>query len=331
MENLERLKDATVLVVGDVMLDRYWWGDVTRISPEAPVPVVRLRKSTFALGGAANVAANVAGLGARPILIGCVGTDDEAADFRTALLELGVSAEYLVARDRAPTSVKTRIIAHNQQVVRVDREESTGLSASEENRICDAIATAITDADIIIISDYQKGVLSEAVLAGIFESAGKSEKKIFVDPKGRDFGKYSGASVLTPNRREAAEALDLDEASQTLIETAGRRLIKTLDLEAILITRGDEGMSLFIGANDEIHLHTEAKQIYDVTGAGDTVIATLATAVAAGFDYTEASMLANTAAGIVVGQVGTTAITFEQLVQAVNRGEDELEKSARTS
>ncbi|HMJ07945.1 MAG TPA: D-glycero-beta-D-manno-heptose-7-phosphate kinase [Pyrinomonadaceae bacterium] len=316
MDLLNNFKNVTILVVGDVMLDRYLWGDVSRISPEAPVPVVRLRRSTFAPGGAANVAANIAGLGARAMLIGCVGTDHDAGALNIALEECNVSAEYLIGRPDMPTNVKTRIIAHNQQVVRVDQEHTENISAVDEDAICNAVSKAMPDADIVIVSDYQKGLLTAAVLRHIFDIAKAHSRKVIVDPKGRDYSKYAGASMLTPNRREAAEASKLDEDDAGLIESAGRRLISDLGLEAVLITRSHEGMSLFIKDRPEIHLLAEAKEIFDVTGAGDTVIATLAASLAGGCNYAQAAAIANIAAGIVVEQVGTTSITLERLARA---------------
>jgi len=318
MDKLENLKNVKVLVVGDFMLDRYWWGDVTRISPEAPVPVVRLRRSTCSPGGAANVAANIAGLGAEPLLVGCIGTDEDASAFRQALIECNISAEYLVARSDAPTNVKTRVIAHNQQIVRIDHEDTEDITETDEDAMCRAISEALTIADIIVVSDYQKGVLTQKVLRHIFESAGAVSKRVIVDPKGRDFTKYKGATMLTPNKREAADALLLDEGDLNLVMVAGTQLIANLGLEAILITRSEEGMSLFVKGRDEIRLRAAAKEIYDVTGAGDTVIAVIAAALAAGFDYADASTLANIAAGIVVEQVGTSAITLEGLSAVVS-------------
>ncbi|MEP7212217.1 MAG: D-glycero-beta-D-manno-heptose-7-phosphate kinase [Acidobacteriota bacterium] len=305
------------LVIGDVMLDRYWWGDVSRISPEAPVPVVHLRRQTCTPGGAANVACNIAGLGAEAFLVGCVGADSDAAAFRAALREVGGSDDHLIERNDVPTSVKTRIIAHSQQVVRVDQERAENLSATVEQEICSRISNLMPTVDIVVVSDYQKGTLTPAVLQHIFETAREHSKKVIVDPKGKDFSKYAGATMITPNRREAAEASQLEESDAAFIETVGKQIIETLGFEAVLITRSEEGMSLFVHGSDEVHLQAHTKEIYDVTGAGDTVIATLAVALAGGHSYAEASEIANIAAGIVVEQIGTSTITMAQLYPAV--------------
>ena len=309
---------VAVLVIGDVMLDRYWWGDVSRISPEAPVPVVHLKRQTCTPGGAANVACNIAGLGAQAFLIGCVGVDADAAAFRTALQEVGGSDDHLIERNDVPTSVKTRIIAHSQQVVRVDQERTENLSEAVEIEICSRISSLMPGADIVVISDYQKGTLTPTVLEHIFKTAREHSIRVIVDPKGKDFSKYAGATMITPNRREAAVASQLEESDASLIETVGRQIIEKLGLEAVLITRSEEGMSLFVRGGEEVHLHAHTKEIYDVTGAGDTVIATLAVALAAGHSYAGASEIANIAAGIVVEQIGTSTITIDRLYPAVN-------------
>jgi len=309
--------EVAVLVVGDVMLDRYWWGDVSRISPEAPVPVVHLKRQTCTPGGAANVACNITGLGATAYLVGCVGADGDASAFRSALLENGSSDDHLVERRDIPTSVKTRIIAHSQQVVRVDLERVEDLPKDSESEVCAKISTLMPTVDIVVVSDYQKGTLSPAVLKHIFATARKHSKKVIVDPKGKDFFKYAGATIITPNRREAAEATKLEESDSSLVEKAARQIIDSLGLEAVLVTRSEEGMSLFVRGEDEVHLRAHTKEIYDVTGAGDTVIATLAVAVAAGNSYPEAASLSNLAAGIVVEQIGTSTITIDQLADVV--------------
>ena len=315
---------ASVLVVGDIMLDRYWWGDVSRISPEAPVPVVHLKRRTSAPGGAANVACNIAGLGAKAMLVGCVGSDPDADEFRSALAAHGTSTEHLVTRTAVPTSVKTRIIAHNQQVVRVDQERAAELEQSCETDICAKVTELMPSADIVVVSDYKKGTLSNEVLRCVFDSARMYSKRVLVDPKGKDFSKYAGATMLTPNRREVAEATQLEESDDSLIETAGRRLIADLGLGAVLITRSEDGMSLFEDGRPEVHLQAETKEIYDVTGAGDTVIATLAVALSSGLSYAQSAAIANVAAGIVVEQIGTSTITIEQIVPVLSAADPSL-------
>src|SRR5215204_3633383 len=235
MQILDKFGKLKILVIGDVMLDRYWWGGVTRISPEAPVPVVRLKSTSMAAGGAANVAVNVAGLGATAILLGVVGKDDEAKLFPSILDEAGVSAQHLVSVDGRATTVKTRVIAHSQQVVRVDQEDSDGISAEAEDTVCQSIRKLVPDVDAIAVSDYAKGMLSDAVLQELFSTAAREGKQVLVDPKGKNYTKYRGASLLTPNRREAAEACNLDD-SRSVVDEAGSRLMLELDLNALLIT-----------------------------------------------------------------------------------------------
>ena len=318
MKFIEDLAKAKILVIGDIMLDRYWWGSVSRISPEAPVPIVRLDKASVAAGGAANVAANVAGLGATPILIGIVGADPEADAVRASLAECGVSPSHLVEVASRPTTVKTRIIAHSQQVARVDHEVDEPLSAEASDTLVKSISGFWDDIGAIVISDYAKGVLTSNLLSWIFEASRERGKQVLVDPKGKNYSKYHGASLLTPNRQEAAEACNLEENGQDVIEVSGRRLMSDHKFDAVLITQGEQGMTLFNGKKDAVHFPAMARQVYDVTGAGDTVIATLAASIGAGADLEQAAKLANIAAGIVVEQVGTTTIKASELKNALN-------------
>lgn len=316
MKSLEKFADARVLVAGDVMLDRYWWGSVNRISPEAPVPVVSLQKDTFAPGGAANVAVNIAGLGAKACLLGIAGNDREADCLERSLLDRGVSTEFLVRLSDRRTSVKTRVIAHNQQVVRIDDEETGDLAEKDAAAVRDAVNTILPLVDLVIVSDYAKGLLSETVLSHLIERSRSLGKMVLVDPKGKNFSKYAGASMLTPNRREAAESCGLDEHIPDLVKIAGQKMLRELHLDSVLITESENGMTLFQKSSEPVHFDAHAQEIYDVTGAGDTVISCLGVALAAGASMREAADLANTAAGIVVGQIGTTAIKFAELEQA---------------
>jgi D-beta-D-heptose 7-phosphate kinase/D-beta-D-heptose 1-phosphate adenosyltransferase len=305
------------LIVGDVMLDRYWWGSVTRISPEAPVPVVRLERMTAAAGGAANVAANVVGLGAEALMVGLVGNDGEGALLSEILEAANISPRYLVTTDERQTSVKTRIIAHSQQVVRVDNEHIAPISENEADRVLRDIEPLIDQADIIIISDYAKGLLVEDLLSRLITTCGRANKKILVDPKGKDYTKYKGATLLTPNQKEATEASGLEEYEDKLVEKAGKALLETISIDSVLITQGEKGMTLFLGDGTIHSFEALARNVYDVTGAGDTVIATLAVAIGAGLDFFDAARIANIAAGLVVEQIGTTAITLEMLETAL--------------
>jgi rfaE bifunctional protein kinase chain/domain len=314
---LEQFSNVTVLVVGDIMLDRYWWGSVKRISPEAPVPVVDLQKSSFAAGGAANVAVNIAGLGAKPILVGAVGADHDAELLSSLLKEQGVSADKVLRSATRPTTVKTRIIAHNQQVVRVDQETTGDLSPLDEDAIWETINQNLAGADVVLLSDYAKGVLSERLTKRLISAANEHGKLVLVDPKGKDYSRYAGATLLTPNRREAAEACNLHDDADGLVDIAGQRLMSELGLEMALITQGEEGMTLFQKGSEPMHLSAAAHEVYDVTGAGDTVIACLSVALGAGMSLPEAASLANISAGLVVEQVGTTAITRAMLEPAL--------------
>jgi D-beta-D-heptose 7-phosphate kinase/D-beta-D-heptose 1-phosphate adenosyltransferase len=313
MQFLDKFSKIKVLVVGDVMLDRYWWGDVDRISPEAPVPVVRLSKTTIIAGGAANVAANVAGLGAQPFLVGIVGNDEEAKLFPKVLKDSMVSAEFLVELAGRPTTVKTRVVAHSQQIVRLDQETNSPISVDEEASVWKKLEGLIDRVDIVIVSDYAKGLLTESLLKRIISAGNEKNIQVLVDPKGKNYAKYKGATLLTPNKKEAAEACQLEETGNGLIFSAGKKLMSDIETEAILITQGEDGLTLFEKDDEPIHLDAIARDVYDVTGAGDTFIATLAVAMGAGTTLVNAAELANFAAGVVVEQIGTTAIKLNDL------------------
>ncbi len=319
MQLREKFSQIKVLVVGDVMLDQYWWGSVNRISPEAPVPVVRLDKTTHSAGGAANVAANIAGLGAIPVLVGIIGNDKEAELFPEVLSKTNVSSEHLVKIDSRPTTVKTRVVAHSQQIVRLDQESSAPLSADDERFVIEAVERLIGDSSIVILSDYAKGVISETVANKVIKLAKSRNIKILVDPKGKDYSKYRGATLLTPNKKEAAEACKLEENGQTLVETAGLQLMGDIETDAIIVTQGEDGLTVFENDQRPLHLNARTRDVYDVTGAGDTFIATLAVMLGAGETLANAADLANQAAGVVVEQIGTTAITIEGLQNALER------------
>jgi len=318
MDILDNFQTTTVAVIGDVMLDRYWWGGVSRISPEAPVPVVKIERMTLAAGGAANVAANIAAYGAKCILVGIVGDDDAGIQTRQVLTEAGVSDSHLVTSIGRPSTVKTRLVAHSQQVARIDQEDETACSGEVEAEIFDQITLAVSAADVVVLSDYAKGVLSDRVISFAIECAKAADVKVLVDPKGKVYEKYRGASLLTPNRREAAEAVNLDESTADLVQTAGKRLLESIEVDSLLITEGSEGMSLFRRNEPAVHLPALARAVFDVTGAGDTVIATLAASLGSGADLESAARLANIAAGLVVEQSGTTTLTLSELRQHLN-------------
>ena len=303
-------------MIGDIMLDRYLWGSVSRISPEAPVPIVALEKSSVVAGGAANVAANVAGLGATPTLFGITGVDEDAKLFPSILKNSNIREFKLVKVNDRPTTVKTRVIAHQQQIVRMDQESTTPIPFENVKAILNQIEIYIEANDIIVISDYGKGFLTEELLAGLITCAHRYGKIIAVDPKGKDYSKYMGATILTPNQKETVEACNLENNSENLIESSGRQLIEELSLEAILITQGENGIKLLEKNKETVQLRSTARKVFDVTGAGDTVIAVLAVCLASKMGFREATEFANLSAGVVVEQIGTTAINKELLLNS---------------
>lgn len=316
-----------VLVVGDLMLDRYLWGDVERISPEAPVPVVRLSRETERLGGAGNVAANLAGLGLRPVLAGYVGADADGERLARMFAEAGIGGDGLVASQVRSTIAKTRVIGGHQQMLRLDREEVTPYRDEDRRQLSDK-ALAILDAArprAIILSDYAKGVLDAALCRRLIEAARARRIPVLVDPKGRDYAKYRGATTLTPNKKEAAEACGVAPHDIDGLLAGAARLAADLQLDFMTVTRGEEGISL-IGGQGVEHLPATARQVFDVSGAGDTVIATLAAGLVAGLPPAAACGLANLAAGIVVGKVGTVPIAREELLHAIEV-EDAVEQA----
>ena len=308
-----------VLVVGDVMLDEYVWGRVSRISPEAPVPVVEVEELTHLAGGAANVARNLSSLGGRAYLIGLVGDDAEGLRLRRLFAENGVDASGLVVDPDRPTTVKTRVMAHNQQVVRIDRERRAPPHSETSRRVLALAAERLPEVDAVVVSDYAKGLVDRVVCARVIGLARGRGTPVVIDPKGRDYSKYSGATVITPNKAEAAEAADHDVSSEASLAAAGRRLLRSLGCEAVLVTRGEEGLSLFLADGQITHLPTFGRRVYDVTGAGDTVVSTFVLGLAAGATMAEAAYLANHAAGVVVGRIGAATVSPAELLAASER------------
>lgn len=306
-----------MLVIGDVMLDRYLWGAVTRISPEAPVPIVNIADTTVALGGAANVAANIAGFGSNAILVGVCGEDAEATTLGELLSAARIENAMHSFGDR-PTTVKSRVVAHSQHVVRFDYEESRPLTDVQSSSIIDAALLLLGRVEVVVVSDYAKGVLTDAVLSEIVVEARKKRVRVLVDPKGKDYLKYRGATILTPNRREAAEAANLEEGHPDLVTNAGKDLLERCELDALLITEGEKGMTLFDRESEPIHFDALARDVYDVTGAGDTVIAAMAVSLGAGTSFSDAAEIANIAAGLAVEEVGTAVISKEALLDRLS-------------
>jgi len=309
-----RFTDRRIVVLGDLMLDEFIWGRVQRISPEAPVPIVEVERHTLALGGAGNVAANLVALGARPALLGVAGADADAERLRAAFSDVGISSDGLVVDASRATTLKTRIVAHNQQVVRADRETRAPISAAIEEAIIAHFTGALDTADAVVVSDYNKGLLTPRVLSETLAAARARNLPVCLDPKTRSFANYQPVTVITPNHQEAAEAAGVAIEDEAGLIEAGRRLLGAIECRAVLITRGEEGMALFTDGGEVTHIATVAREVYDVTGAGDTVIATLGLALAAGASFAEAAILANHAAGVVVGKVGTATVTRDELL-----------------
>ncbi len=302
---------ARVLVVGDVMLDRYWHGSTTRISPEAPVPVVRVGSTEDRPGGAANVALNVAALGAAATLAGVAGDDEAARILGDSLAAAGVDCR-LQRSDQAPTITKMRVVSRHQQLLRADFEQA--FASADVDRLQEQVLALLDDHDILVLSDYGKGTLArpEALIAAARERG----VPVVVDPKGRDFGKYRGATLLTPNRAEFEDVVGACDSEQVLA-SRGQQLLDDLALQALLVTRGEHGMTLLRPGAREFHLPAQGREVFDVTGAGDTVVATLAATLAAGGSLEQATALANLAAGLAVARLGTAAIAGPELRRAL--------------
>ncbi|OGF17015.1 MAG: hypothetical protein A2W00_11320 [Candidatus Eisenbacteria bacterium RBG_16_71_46] len=306
---IERIAGRRIAVLGDVMLDRYIWGRVERISPEAPVPVVEIERESATLGGAGNVAANLRALGAEPVLLGVTGADAEAEALRRAFAERGVDASHLVADPGRPSTVKTRIIAHSQQVVRADRESRAEIAGDALARLIRAIERELDGCDGLVVSDYGKGVVTPRTLEVALGRARARGIAVSVDPKESHIDVYRGVSILTPNQHEAGWVQGRRIVDEPSLLEVGWGLQKRLDAQAVLVTRGSQGMSLFERGGRYTYLPTVAREVFDVTGAGDTVVGTVAAALAAGADFPAACHLANHAAGIVIREVGTAACT----------------------
>ena len=307
---LEKVSQVRLLVVGDVMLDRYWFGEVNRISPEAPVPVVKVERQEERLGGAANVARNAASLGAVTALLSVVGDDDAGRALARLLEEGQIDAGMHVDRD-IDTIVKLRVIGRQQQLLRIDFETPPSHEILQA-KLAD-FERRVADADVVILSDYGKGGLTH--IAEMIRIARAAAKPVLVDPKGDEWGKYAGATVITPNRSELREVVGRWSSEDDLIAKS-QKLRAELGLEALLVTRSEEGMTLFADGETH-HQAAQAREVFDVSGAGDTVIATLAVMIAAGADWAEAIRVANVAAGIVVGKLGTAVVTRQELAAAL--------------
>lgn len=316
-EILDKLTGKRIAVVGDLMVDRYYWGSVARISPEAPVPVVEVESESTRLGGAANVANNIASLGGIPLLVGVIGNDTGGQILKKLMQENGFPVDGVVVDNERPTTVKTRVIAHHQHVVRIDQEVKEDISESLQQKILDTLQNTIDAVDAVILEDYNKGVIVRSLIPELVSLARSKNKIITVDPKFNNFFEYKRVTVFKPNRKETEEALGCRLTDRDAVEQAGRKLIERLEADSVLLTLGERGMSLFERTGEVIHVPTRARHVADVSGAGDTVIATLTMALAAGADVREASSLANFAGGVVCGEVGIVPIERKALFDAV--------------
>jgi len=330
---LERIQSRStpvrVAVVGDVMLDQFLYGAVERISPEAPVPVVEVEREVFRLGGAANVLHNLRSLGAEVALFGVVGEDPLAERIRQELRDLGLACDGLLAVADRPTAVKTRVIAQHQQVVRYDRERRGALAASDLRAFLGSVEARMQSLDAVIISDYGKGVVSRELLVPLVEWCRSGRVLIAVDPKPVNGPSYRGVDVLTPNTKETEAMAGQAARSDDEASAAGQKLLGELEARAVLVTRGDRGMTLVERSGEVTHIPTRARDVFDVTGAGDTTISVLTLAWAAGAGAKEAACLANLAAGIVVGKLGTAVVSPEELRAAITAGMPPGDRSVR--
>jgi D-beta-D-heptose 7-phosphate kinase/D-beta-D-heptose 1-phosphate adenosyltransferase len=317
---IDRFKRLKTLVIGDLMLDHYIWGTVSRISPEAPVPVVQVSRETEMPGGAGNVAVNMAALGADVHVVGLLG-EDPVADRLLSLFERSsIGTDSIARTPERPTILKTRIIAHHQQVVRVDREIHGEFSSHLSNHIWSHVERLLPTMQAVVLSDYAKGVVTPSLIARLIALARKSNVPIVVDPKVENFRLYKQVTCVTPNTQEAMQSAGVHALrSQKDVEKLGTLLLRKINAESILITRGEHGMSLFEKNKPAYHIPTRAREVFDVTGAGDTVISTLGLALAAGAPLRSAAELANYAAGVVVGKLGTASVSSAELLKAVNQ------------
>lgn len=321
-----RFAKARILVIGDLIMDHFIWGKVRRISPEAPVPVVEVTSESIMLGGSANVVNNIHSLGGKSLVTGVIGNDYDGKKLISSLRERGIPTGGIIVDSKRPTTIKTRVIAHSQQVVRFDRERRDKIDPACTARVLGYVKKAVRSADLVVISDYAKGLITQRLVeetSGMCERLGKP---IAVDPKVEHFDYYRGCTIVTPNNLEATQASGVEIEGAESLHRAGEALFNKLGCEALLITRGENGMSLF-EPGEQTHIPTVAKEVFDVSGAGDTVIGTLALALASGASFKEAAVLANFAAGVVVGKVGTATLTTDELREAVAAG---LKAAAKT-
>ena len=317
--DISRFDHCRLLVVGDLMIDEYVWGEVDRISPEAPVQVVSVKNEEYTLGGSGNVVNNLVALGAKVSVFGVTGTGRDGKLLLNRLNDLGVDTRGVIQERSRPTTKKTRIIADHQQVLRIDRETQQEVSVSTFRSLTTLAEKIIPKVDLVLISDYGKGVISRSLIADLVKIAKNDNKLTIADPKGLAFEKYSGVSLLTPNSKEASLSSGVEITDEKSVVTAGNTLMERSGIERLLITCGKDGMVLFEPGGEPQKISTKAREVYDVSGAGDTVLAVLGLGMAAGLQLKEAITLANTAAGLVVGKVGTATVSKRELLQALKQ------------
>ncbi len=320
---ISRLSEGRVLVVGDIIMDEFIWGKVDRISPEAPVPVVTVKRETQLLGGAANVVNNIRSLGGQVSLAGLVGGDERGRRILKLLEESGVETGGVLVDPRRPTTVKTRIIAHSQQVVRFDRENQAPLSKGYADSMASYVREMIHMVDTVVIADYGKGIITAELVQLITQLSKKANKVVTLDPKINRFHLYRDVTIVTPNSQEAGIAAGTEIVDEDSLREAAWKLLNRFNCEAVLITRGEDGMALFERGRKEILVPTTAREVFDVTGAGDTVIGVIGLTLAVGATFSEAAHISNFAAGVVVGKVGTATVTLEELRAAMKAAKEE--------
>ena len=318
---IDRFSEARIAVLGDIIMDEFIWGDVSRISPEAPVPVLDVERETRLLGGAANVVRNMGALGADAVLCGVVGDDAMGQEIVSELTRMGLRSDGLAVEKGRPTSIKTRVVARNQQIVRYDRESRAEVRTESVRGMLDFAAATFPDIDAVVISDYGKGLISGPLMKGLWSLVGTKsinpEMIVTVDPKTGNFENYIGVDVITPNHHEAGQFCGFKIVDEKTLESAGRKMLDVLKCRSVLITQGKDGMTLFEREGEITHIPTVAKKVFDVTGAGDTVISAISLGLAVGMDLKAAAHVANVAAGIVVGEVGTSAAKADAVKTAI--------------
>ena len=319
-EGIDKFSSCRILVVGDVIVDEFLWGRVERISPEAPVPVVQVEEESLVLGGAGNVVNNIISLGGQALLCGVIGKDAMGRELIHMLQEMNSPTDGLVIEDRRPTTIKTRVVAHSQQVVRVDREESEPVTEASIERISTIVEEHIGSIDAIVVSDYGKGVVAQGLMETIRLLTHDRHIPLTVDPKVQNVALYKGVTLITPNHQEAELMSGIVINDEESLRRAGIRLLDELGCQMVLLTQGDRGMTLFEGNGRNTQIPTVARKVFDVSGAGDTVTATFTLALAAGLTPRQSAVLANLAAGVVVGEIGTATVAASRLKEVLLSG-----------